>query len=269
MSLSGFFSKYFLIPLQADNSYNFVNTITYAVIALVLLLAIYKVFERLKIKIDFKFFISLLPFVVFGSSIRAFVDHEILGYGFWFVSPGIYLLTAAIFLGVYLGSFLIGKYTTRGSAWKQAFVFGVLLDIAIWIYAAVNGLQFQNFLYGAAIAGLAVLASFALYFIFKRFKFTDRISFLPFPAHMLDASATFIAVDFLGFSEKHPLPVFFSNLLGTAAAMYILKLAVLIPAVYLIRKDIKDKNLANYLLIAVAVLGLAEGLRDLLAVVIA
>ncbi|MFH0868943.1 MAG: DUF63 family protein [archaeon] len=267
--MTGFIDKYFLIPLQANQGYNFVNTITYAAIALILLLAIYKVFEKLKVKIDFKFFISLLPFIVFGSSIRALVDHGMLPYRFWFISPGIYLLTAAIFLGAFLSSFLIEKYATRGNALKGTFVFGTLLDIIIWVYAAFNGLQFQNLLYGSAIVGLAVTTGALLYFIFKHFKFTDRISFLPFPAHLLDASATFIAVDFLGFSEEHPLPVFMSNLAGTAAVMYLLKLAVLIPAVYLIRKEINDKNMANYLLIAIAVLGLAEGLRNLLTVVIA
>lgn len=266
--LTEFFSRYFLIPFQTDSGYNFVNTIVYAVIALILLFVIYKLFEKLKINIDLKFFYSLIPFVVFGSSIRAFVDHQMLPYNFWFVSPGIYLLTAAIFLGIFILSYLIEKYLNV-KAWKRVFVAGALLDAIIWFFAIVNGLGFQNIIYGSAIIGLAVLISIVLYFIFKRTKFTDKISFLPFPAHMLDASATFIAVDFLGFAEKHPLPSFVAGFAGTAAIMYLLKLIVLIPAVYLIRKEIKNKNLANFLLIAIAVLGLAEGLRNLLTVLIA
>ena len=262
-----FFQKYFLIPIQADSGYNVINTVVYAVIAVVLLYGIYKLFEKLKINIDLNFFYSLLPFVVFGSSIRAFVDHELVPYNFWYVSPGIYLLIAAIFLGTFLLAVFAGKYT-KVKSWKLTFLAGFLLSAFSWVFAAANGLRFQNLMYGLAIIGLAVLISAVLYFIFKRFKFTDSVSFLPFPAHMLDASATFIAVDFLGFTEKHPLPATAASLIGSAAIMYLLKLIVLIPVVYYIRKEIKDKNFANYLLIAIAVLGLAEGLRDLLTIII-
>jgi len=267
--LEEFFNKYFIIPIQTDGGYNFVNTITYAIIALILLYGIYKLFEKLKVNIDLKFFYSLIPFIVLGASIRAFVDHHLLPYGFWFSSPGLYVLVAAVWLGIFLLSHFLEKYVTCVKSWKRVLVAGALLNAIIWFYAIANGLRFDNLKYGLAIIGLAVLVSGVLYFAFKKLKFTDKISFLPFPAHLLDASATFIAVDFLGFTEKHPLPVFFSHLVGTAAAMYVLKLAVLIPAVYLIRKEIKDKNMANFLLIAIAVLGFAEGLRDLLTVLIA
>jgi uncharacterized membrane protein len=85
---------------------------------------------------------------------------------------------------------------------------------------------------------------------------------------MFDASATFIAVDFLGAIEKHPLPNMISGFVGTAAIMYALKLIVLIPLIYLLNKEFKDKNFVAYLAIAIAVLGLAEGLRDLLTIII-
>lgn len=267
MSVFDFFNTYFLIPIQTDSGYNVVNTVVYAVIAVILLYGIYKLFEKLKVPVDINFFYSLLPFVVFGSSMRAFVDHELMPYNFWFVSPGIYLLTAAIFLGIFFLSYLVEKFT-RVKSWKRVLIAGILLDAIIWFYAIANGLQFQNLTYVLAIIGLAVLISAVLYFVFKRFKFTDSVSFLPFPAHMLDASATFIAVDFLGFTEKHPLPATAASFIGTAAVMYLLKLIVLIPVVYYIRKEIKDRNFANYLLIAIAVLGLAEGLRDILTLCI-
>lgn len=265
--ITEFFNRYFLIPIQTDSGYNLVNTITYALIALLLLYGIYKLFEKLKINIDLNFFYSLIPFIIFGSSVRAFVDHHLFQYGFWLVSPGIYLLTAALFMGIFALSHGLEK-CTKIACWKRILVAGVLIDAIIWFYAAANGLRFQNLKFGLAIIGLAILFSTITYLIFKRLK-QDNISFLPFPAHLLDASATFIAVDLLGFAEKHPLPAFASNFIGTAAVMYLLKFAVLIPAVYLIRKDIKNRNFANYLLIAIAVLGLAEGLRNLLTVIIA
>ena len=44
-----------------------------------------------------KFFIALLPFIFLGSTVRAFVDANILPYTPYTVSPGIYLFTAALF----------------------------------------------------------------------------------------------------------------------------------------------------------------------------
>ena len=262
-----FLNKYIIEPIYTDAPYNFVNTILYALIAIAALFGIYKILQKLKINVDIRFFYALLPFIVLGSSIRAFVDHNILGYKFWFVSPGIYLLVAGLFLGVFFLSHVLEKHT-KVTFWKRVFTSGVSLNVIVWAYALAHGLRFENFKFGLAILGLAALSSAIIYVVFKKLKIRNKVSFLPFPAHMLDASATFIAVDFLGAVEKHPLPTIINNLAGTAAIMYALKLIVLIPLVYLLNKEVKDKNLANYFLIAVAVLGFAQGLRDLLTILI-
>ncbi len=58
---------------------------------------------------------------------------------------------------------------------------------------------------------------------------------------MFDASSTFTAIDLVtGFAEKHVVPVFFINTFHTAAIMYVLKLAVFIPVIYIIEKYFKD-----------------------------
>ena len=41
-----------------------------------------------------------------------------------------------------------------------------------------------------------------------------------------------------------------------------------IPVAYLLFKDIEDKNMRNFFIIAIAVLGLAEGLRNLISILI-
>ncbi len=263
----GFLNTYFIQPIYTDSSYNLVNTTVYALIAIAALFGIYKILQKLNFKVDNRFFYALLPFIVFGSSVRALVDHEILKSGFWFVSPGIYLLTAAIFLGIFFLSYFIGKHKGE-NAWKRTLISGILLDAILWTYAASKSIKFTNLIYGAGIICLALLASIILYFIFRKTKFIGGKYFLPFPAHMFDASATFIAVDFLGAIEKHPLPNMISSFVGTAAIMYALKLIVLIPLMYLLNKEFKDKNFVAYLAIAIAVLGLAEGLRDLLTIII-
>jgi len=267
--VTDFIYKYYLLPIRADEGYNFVNSITYALLALGLLYVIYKGLETAKVEINFKFFIGLLPFIILGSSIRAFVDHGFYNYSFWTVSPGIYVLISGVFLLSLVFAVVIQKFNNI-DFWKTLLGVGLLLAVVNFV-AVAGKLRFENLLFGAAIIALAIIATLALYFVFKKLNWTwatRKTAFLPFPAHMLDASATFIAVDFLGATEKHPLPQLASGFVGTAAIMFLLKLFVLIPAVWLLDKEIKNKNLRNYLLISIAVLGLAEGLRDLLTMML-
>ena len=268
MALSEFINKYYIQPIYDPyGGYNYVNSITYGLIAAALLFLIYRFLEKAKIKIDLKFFWALFPFILLGSSARVFVDKEVLPINFWTVSPGIYLAIAGIFLAILAVSYFL-ELKTKLAYWKTSFAIGFVIFLA---NLALNGrnLRFENLKFGLLIIILAVLIFFAVNFLLKKFMPQyEKISSLPLFAHLLDASATFVALDFLGFVEKHPLPVFLINLTGTAAVMYLLKLAVLVPAIYYLHKDIKDENLRNFFFVAIAVLGLAEGIRDLMAVVL-
>lgn len=264
----GFIGQYFIEPIyDPAGAYNLVNTAVYAVIAIIALFGIYKLIQKLNIHIDNKFFYAIFPFIILGSSLRVFVDSEIYKISFWTVSPGIYILTAAIFLGVFLLSIGIERLA-KIEYWKSSIAIGVGILILHFSLVA-SRLQLTNQIYGAAMIGLAIGASLLVYLGFRLTKFTSgQKNFLPFPAHMLDAATTFIAVDFLGAIEKHPIPALSTSFLGTAAIMFPLKLLVLIPLVYYLNKEFEDKNLVNYFIIAVTVLGFAEGIRNLLTVII-
>ena len=95
--VTGLLTKYFVGPIYLDSGYNFVNTIVYAVVALVFLYGLYTGLDKLNIKINRKFFYALLPFVLFGASLRAFVDNGLIKLNFWTVSPGIWMFIAGIF----------------------------------------------------------------------------------------------------------------------------------------------------------------------------
>ena len=264
-----FIDQYFIQPIYDPmGGYNFVNTIIYAIAAIVILFGIYKILQKLNVHIDNKFFYAIFPFIILGSSLRTFVDSEIYKISFWTVSPGIYILTAAIFLGAFFASLGIERFT-KIQYWKTSVLIGGGILILHFSLAA-SRLQLTNLSYGAAMLGLAAAISIGLFLVFKFAKFSaGQKYFLPFPAHMLDASTTFIAVDFLGAMEKHPLPALSTTFAGTAAIMYLLKLLVLIPLVYFLDKEFEDKNLVNYFIIAIAVLGFAEGIRNLLTIVLA
>ncbi len=80
---------------------------------------------------------------------------------------------------------------------------------------------------------------------------------------MLDASATWGALSFYGYLEQHPLPRMFTDSL-TPAGMFLLKLIVLIPVLYIINKNTEKGDFKNFLMILILILGLAPGLRDMI-----
>src|SRR3989344_9647340 len=131
-----FAQKYFLNPIYQNEGYNLVNTITYGLIALAALYVIYKVFQRLKFKIDFNFLLAAVPFVVLGSSLRAFVDHGFYKITFWTVAPGIYIIIAAVFLVILLGSVYLEKHT-KVPYWQATLLIGSA-------YAVINFMLVWN-----------------------------------------------------------------------------------------------------------------------------
>jgi len=264
MDIGSFFTTYFS---WKQAGFNYINTLTYAIIALVVIYIIYKLFNKLKIKFNMKFFIAMVPFILLGSGLRALVDHKYIETSFWLVTPGIYLLISGSFLITYLFCFFLGK-KFKFKEWKVCAAIGL---IAFLVLFGINDVEFIQSWVFFVILGLAIGISFIIKLILKHTKLknlTKKLNFMPILAHMVDASATFIAVDFFGAWEKHPIPRIVNEFTGTASSLFLLKLAVVIPAIYLITTEIEDKNFRNFLLIALATLGLAEGLRNALTLII-
>lgn len=265
MTIFDFLNTYFISPIYGDEGYNYVNTLVYGLIALAALYGIYRLLQKLKVPINKKFILAILPFVLFGSSLRVFVDLGIYKITFWTVAPGIYIITAAIFLVLLLACW----FAFRENYWKFCALSGLAID-AVSFFLVWHGVHLYNIHLGLLVLALGVGASLLITFFMKnlRFSWFSGMAGWAIAGHMIDASATFVAVDFLSAVEKHPLPRLISELTGTAAIMFLLKLAVLLPAIYFINADIKNENARNYLFISITVLGLAEGIRDLLAIVL-
>ena len=127
------------------------------------------------------------------------------------------------------------------------------------------------------VLGLTCLCVILVY-IFSKFISIKKPEFKPFLSginltlffgHFLDASATFIAIDHYGYVEKHVLPTFFIDLFNTGAVMLVLKAVIIILVIYfldvLYKKDFQDNpTLLGLVKIAILVLGLAPGIRDIL-----
>jgi uncharacterized membrane protein len=86
--------------------------------------------------------------------------------------------------------------------------------------------------------------------------------------HGLDASSTFVFHDFYGGGEQHPIPRAIIEYTGTGLSFIFLKIAVLLLILYILKKEIKEKNLRNFFIAIIALLGLAQGLRNYLTIVL-
>jgi uncharacterized membrane protein len=93
----------------------------------------------------------------------------------------------------------------------------------------------------------------------------DKFNLSILSAHLLDASSTFIAVDYYGYGEQHVLPNALTQLADSAIIMYPLKIAVILPALYIIDTYVEDKTIRNMLKLAIFILGLAPGIRNFLS----
>jgi len=89
---------------------------------------------------------------------------------------------------------------------------------------------------------------------------------------MLDASATSYGIDLheVSYIEQHVVGSNLIELTGTAFVMYPLKLLILFPAIYILEEYKKDgtSDLWHLILLAMIMVGLAPGIRDMMRMVL-
>jgi len=170
------------------------------------------------------------------------------------------------------GSFFLGSFLLfylrwlSGESWERRGYDG---ELHIWLIPAIillallaTALTYGFFDYVAPRIASGKMAPFTG-------VFTTPVAVMLFAAHYLDAAATYVGIDFYNYSEKHVLPDLLIRLTGTAAVMFVLKFAVLAVIIYVMeyyyREEIQSNpRLAGLMRIAVLVLGLAPGTRDML-----
>lgn len=92
-------------------------------------------------------------------------------------------------------------------------------------------------------------------------------------AHFWDAAATTTGINHFGYMEKHVVPSWaIAQAGGNGAVMFLLKAIVLVVVIYYIEFKYRDemysdRNLVGLIKIAIIVLGLAPGTRDILRMI--
>jgi uncharacterized membrane protein len=260
----------FVVEYYFTGGYNIVNTLTYG---LVLGFFVFKLIPRLKPllgNIDLSFFVTFTPFILFGSTLRELIDQELGVYvghtsypaNWFFVSPGIYFSMFSITFTCMVVGFAAQKFL--GWSWRK-----VCFTLGMILFAYNLALIIPNI---TGLGGFTLVVTFFLLSSAVLFGITKlpKLGFLGFEAnyaivlvHFFDASTTFVGIDFLGHVEKHVVPTFFIDLVGTAAVMYPLKLLVLLPALYIIDDELKDDEFSRrFMKFVILVLGAGPAIRN-------
>jgi uncharacterized membrane protein len=281
-----FFQQYFIDPIIYNTGYNPVNSITYGLILIAAFVLTYKLLQKMKIKIDRKFFFVIIPFIFLGAILRSledlweargiaesiikiFVITDVNGItrNLLLVTPLIYFTMFFIALFSLVFSIAVEKFSKKRFTYDKIwFSIGLLLSLYFFLQ-----LNFVDFMAMGLILGI-----FSLWAILfaglreygkrenkKLFAFLSIENTIIILGHMLDASATFVALNFYGYFEQHFLPRFFIDTFGPAA-FFALKLPVILLALYYIDKEMSDDGKRTFLKIVILILGLAPGLRDML-----
>ncbi|MEM5814664.1 MAG: DUF63 family protein, partial [Candidatus Aenigmatarchaeota archaeon] len=221
-------------------------------------LGAYKLLQKLNVKIDKRFFLALLPFIVYGGWTRALHDHALGIYesGWWWCSPPIYFVIFVITLGSLLAGLRLEQRKIVAYEKFMWLIGGLLLlyDLSITKITNLEGfftVLWLAFAWAALLYGFSVLKS----------KWLSGTNAAILWSHLLDASSTFTAVTFYGFYEQHVLPGFMIDMAGPWI-MFPLKLAVVWAVLYYIDREKGDQRFKDFLKMVILILGLALGVRD-------
>ena len=298
--------KYYWGPLVADASggtavhngviakegYTIVSELTYGLMVIVALFLIYKLLKKLKIVVNWRFALALMPYIIFGPVSRvledsAFFEPPLI---YWFITPLIYLqITVYAIIFLLLGWYLEQKFKNSWITTNKILFLGGLIFlipsfilIAGWIFGyqwdTTTGVRFDVFLIAVAL----VLLIIGLVYLFaSKFKgkkdfsvYKNPLNLFMIAGHQIDGITSYISIKDpfmmgLHYTEKHPASNLLLEIWGPLFP--IVKFLLIIVVIYvfdiLYKEELKNHiTLVNILKIGILILGFSPGLRDLLRV---
>jgi len=285
--ISDFIYKYYIDPIRLGQSYNIVDTLTYAIILVIGVYLLYRWMSRSTwladggFNIDAGFILATLPYVVLGGVLRVVQDTGMITGDFQFllVTPLIYFV---LFFFTITMLFLSRTITRMGFS-KNILTFyagaGIVSAAVVSLVLLAWGINHAHVdLYILAIIPLMACTATLLVWAFMRYLLswkyvTDPLYLTLLFGQLLDASATSYGIDLhpsVRYIEQHVVGSGLIELTNTAFVMFPLKLVVLFPAIYIMEIYRKEANPAfwHLVLLAMIVVGLAPGIRDMTRMVL-
>jgi len=278
--------------VKATEGYTWESEITYGVILVVALYLIYKLLKKFDIKVDWRFALALLPYILFGSVGRVLEDTGYFSepFVYWFISPFIYFQIAsyALFF-LFLGYYVERRYKKPNLTVNTILFIGGLIFllpsiflvggwILGWQWSSSEGVRFDVFL---LVVGLICFIVGLVYLIARLYRQNEKIAVYKNPlnlsmlfGHLLDGITSYISIKDplvmgLSYGEKHPASNMLLNAWGPLFPIVKFVLIILVIYVFdvLYKEELKNYlTLVNLLKIGILILGFSPGLRDLLRV---
>jgi len=284
--ISEFIYKYYIDPIRYGQSYNVVDTLTYAFILVAGVYLLYRWMSKstwladIGFRIDSSFILATLPYVVLGGVLRVVQDTGMVqgNIQFLLVTPLIYFVLffytlGMLFLARYLEvQGLVKNYVSFYACAGAMTAFTVILALIAWgITHTRIDISILFIILTLAVVTTGAVWAFMRY-ILKWVCVSEPLYLTLIFGHMLDASATSYGIDFhpLAYIEQHVVGSTLIGWTGTAFAMFPLKLLVLFPGIYIMELYRREANFAfwHLVLLAMIVVGLAPGIRDMMRMVL-
>jgi uncharacterized membrane protein len=278
--ISDFIYKYYIDPIRLGQPYNIVDTLTYAIILVLSVYLVYRWLQRSGVALDGPFVIATIPYVVLGGLLRVVEDTGMIQSDLRFL-----LVTPLIFFVVFFiaaVSLVISRILVKKDVVPHFLTFyggiGAGASVAVAALLGWFGLTrttidlvvLISILLLAAVTSLAVMGLLQL--VFRWEYASDPLYRLLIIGQMLDASATGYGIDFgpIPYQEVHVVGSALIRWTGTAFSLFPLKLLVVIPAIYVLEMYRREGNreFANMVILAMIVVGLAPGVRDMVRMVL-
>jgi uncharacterized membrane protein len=275
-----FIYKYYIDPIRYGEAYTLVDTLTYALILIAAVYLVYRGLRRYKIAVDDELVLVTLPFVVLGGLLRVVEDTGMItsDLRFLLITPLIFFVIFVIaVVALFAGKFaenagLISRYSWfyGGAGVVACLAAGAAL---IWFGLTETQIALNVLAVILTLAAVTSLALWAFLVYVLKWDYASNILYkLLIFGHMLDASATSYGIDLhpIHYVEQHVVGSNLIEITGTAFSMFLLKIAVLIPAIYVLELYRREGNpdLWHLILLAMIVVGMAPGIRDLVRMVL-
>jgi uncharacterized membrane protein len=251
-----FIQEYLIQPLYED-TFNPVNTLVYAVLFLLLIFLTSRIFEKLRITFDSRFYSYFLCFIFLGALLGAVKDLH-LGTSLLLSTPGIYF---SIFI-LLLGGVAAGKLLEHALRMPYN-VFPIATALSAMVLLILKypppSVSLGPLLHAALLGILPSLGILAVVRGFRPGFLDGKVNFGVLLAHMLDAASTYLGVTRYGLEEKFFLTGYLMQNL-TPAAIFPIKAALVLAVLYIL--DREQDAYKDAIKAALLVLGLAPGLRN-------
>ena len=285
--ISDFIYKYYIDPIRYGQPYNVVDTLTYAIILVIGVYLLYRWMSQstwlsdIGFVIDEKFILATMPYVVLGGLMRVVEDTGMIAgdIRYLFITPLIYFVLFFFTIAMLFLSLFLARRGITGNVNTFFALAGSVASLAAFLALVTFGMQHTTVDWGIlfTILAMAVVASAIVYAAMRYacgWAYAGGTLYLALIfGHMLDASATSFGIDLhpaLQYVEEHVVGSSLISLTGTAFVMFPLKLIVLFPAIWIMEKYKSEANMAfwHLVLLAMIVVGLAPGIRDMMRMVL-